>query len=198
MTALPRHTWPPRRRRAALLPVASIALFALAAAPDRVAADQPEFGPNDVPTAFFINKSDDHNRVDYGVRLDATCRPVGSEPVFPYWREFENAPPVRTHGLKWIERFVYGLGKQRIVRHEPAGAEITVRLKKLDREVVISTSRTPEGRCTSIARTHIGRLDAALLHSAYVKLYRPMSVEYVEIRGTDPDSGEPVTERLVP
>jgi hypothetical protein len=49
-------------------------------------------------TLFFISKSDDENRVDYGMRLDSKCAPYGDESVFPYWREFEPLPPVRTSG----------------------------------------------------------------------------------------------------
>jgi hypothetical protein len=57
------------------------------------------FGANDLPTLFFIAKSDDRNRVDYGMRLDSRCAPYGDEPVFPYWREFEPPPPVRTRSM---------------------------------------------------------------------------------------------------
>ena len=42
-------------------------------------ASAVSFGPNDVPTVFFINKSDDHNRVDYGIRLNEHCAPTGDE-----------------------------------------------------------------------------------------------------------------------
>mgnify|MGYP000974783451 CR=1 FL=1 len=198
MTALPRPTSSPRRRRAALLLVAAVTLFALAAADRAANADEPAFGPNDVPTAFFINKSDDHNRVDYGVRLDAACQPAGSDPVFPYWREFENSPPVRTHKLKWIEHFIYGVNKQRVLRRDANGSELVVRLKKLDREVTLTITRTAGGHCACVARTNIGPLGNALLHSAYVKLLRANSVEYLEIRGAHPETGAPLTERISP
>lgn len=35
-------------------------------------------GANDVQTTFFIAKSDDRNRVDYGMRLDTNRAPVGA------------------------------------------------------------------------------------------------------------------------
>lgn len=198
MTPLPRQIRPAPRRRAPLLAIAPLALAILALAPRPVAADQPEFGPYDVPTAFYINKSDDLNRVDYGLRLDAACQPAGGDPLFPYWREFEPPPPVRTHGLKWIERIVYGVGKQRVVRRTPSGVELTVRLKKLDREVLITTSRDASGRCTSSARARIGAIPNAILSSAFVKVAGAMSIHYVELRGVDPDSGDSITERIVP
>jgi hypothetical protein len=70
--------------------------FALLAAPSSARAGDPSFDANDIETLFFIAKSDDRNRVDYGMRLDKHCAPVGEAPVFPYWREFEPPPPVRT------------------------------------------------------------------------------------------------------
>ena len=33
-------------------------------------AGEPPFGRFDVRTVFYISKSDDHNRVDYGIHLD--------------------------------------------------------------------------------------------------------------------------------
>jgi len=38
-------------------------------------ADGIPFGAFDVPTVFFISKSDDRNRVDYGMRLGPALRP---------------------------------------------------------------------------------------------------------------------------
>ena len=59
-------------------------------------ADAVPFGAHDVATIFFISKSDDHNRVDYAIHLDAHCVPVHDDAMYFYWREFEKAPPVRT------------------------------------------------------------------------------------------------------
>ena len=156
------------------------------------------FGPNDVPTVFFISKSDDRNRVDYGLRLNDDCLPVGDQPLFPYWRELENAPPERTHPLKFIEHFAYGVAQQRLLRRTPAGAEIEVKLKPLDRAITITAERGADGRCRAVARTIIGGVANIELVSAYVQLLRPMSVEYVEIHGRHPMTGQPVEERLVP
>ena len=160
-------------------------------------AGAPTFGPNDVPTAFFIDKSQNRNRVDYGVRLDASCLPVGDEPVFAYWREFEKTP-LRLSGLMPAERGVYGVGKQRIARRDETGAEVVVKLKKLDREVVITTRRQDDGHCAAVARTLIAGVTSAQLASAHVQLKSPLIIAYVEIRGTDPASGAPIAERVKP
>ena len=46
------------------------------------------FGPRDVETVFFVTKSSDRNRVDYGIRLSERCAPVNDDAMFPYWRDF--------------------------------------------------------------------------------------------------------------
>src|SRR5450432_4841953 len=96
-------------RRAALL--FAVVFFS----PGDARADAMQFGAHDIETVFFISKSDDRNRVDYGIRLNDHCAPVNDEAVFPYWREFENSPPVRTHSLGIFEYVPYGFSEQRLV-----------------------------------------------------------------------------------
>jgi hypothetical protein len=157
---------------------------------------EPSFSTFDVPTVFFINKSDDKNRVDYGMRLDEQCRPRSDEAVFPYWREFEQAPPVRTHPLKSIEYMAYGISAQKRVRSTADGAEYLVRLKQLDRPVVIFTRKGANGGCEATARTTIANVDRAELRSVFVRLGGLLSVRYVEITGRDPRTGGPLTEHI--
>ena len=158
---------------------------------------KPAFGPYDIATLFFINKSDDKNRVDYGMRLDASCMPREKEAVFPYWREFEHAPPVRTHPLSLVEYYPYGVATQRVLSQSPTGSEYFVRLKRIKRDLYVRTSKGADGRCTATVRTTIAGMDSSELLSAYVKLRRPMSVEYVEIHGKAPQTGQPLDERVV-
>src|SRR5215510_9294156 len=94
-------------------------------------ANEPRFGANDLETLFFISKSDDKNRVDYGMRLDSRCAPSGEEPVFPYWREFEPPPPVRTKPMSAFSKMGYGISTQRVVRRTAAGGETTIKLKQV-------------------------------------------------------------------
>jgi hypothetical protein len=174
----------------------ALALGALTLGRDGEAADDPSFGPNDVPTVFFISKSDDQNRVDYGMRLDGRCAPVNDDAVFPYWREFEKAPPVRTHGLGMFEYVAYGMAEQRTVRRDTSGGEQRMRLKQLDRKITVTTRRGEGGRCASVAHATIGGVSGAILNSVYVKLGGPLSVDYIDVHGTNPDSGAAVTERI--
>lgn len=167
--------------------------------PRRAEAEEsrPTFGPYDIATLFFISKSDDRNRVDYGMRLDQSCTPSEKEAVFPYWREFENSPPVRTHPLKLIEYYPYGVATQRMISQSSTGSEYYVRLKRIHRDLYVRTSKGADGRCTATVRTTIAGQDSSELLSAYVKLRRPLSVEYVEIHGKSPQSGQPIDERVV-
>lgn len=161
-------------------------------------ASEVRFGVNDVPTLFFIAKSDDRNRVDYGMRLDARCAPYGDEPVFPYWREFEPPPPVRTHPLGMFAKMGYGISTQRVVQRTATGGETTMKLKQVGRVISITTSRAANGRCSAVVRTKIAKVQAADLISIFVKLAGPLSVSYIDVKGRNPATAKPVEERLKP
>lgn len=155
-----------------------------------------QFGPNDIETVFFISKSDDRNRVDYGIRLTGHCAPVNDDAVFPYWREFENSPPVRTHSLGMFEYVPYGFAEQRLVHRTLAGGDQLVRLKQLDRPIEVSTKKEADGHCSAVARARIGGVEGATLVSVYAKLAGIASVDYVDIHGKNPQTGADITERV--
>jgi hypothetical protein len=173
-------------------------LFALSLAPRLASADDPAFGRFDVPTIFYINKSDDRNRVDYGVRLDERCWPSSEEPIFPYWREFEPPPPVRTHSLGAFDGLAYGVSHQRVVRRNANGALLLMKPKHVNRWIWVTTSKEADGHCSATATTTISGLEGMQLLSVYVKLAGFLSVEYVNIIGRNPRTGENVSERLQP
>jgi hypothetical protein len=170
--------------------------LAVVALTDTARADEPHFGPYDVPTVFFISKSDDHNRVDYGIRLNAQCAPVNDDAVFPYWREFEHSPPVRTHALGFFEYVPYGFSEQRMIRRTQTSGEHLVRLKQLDRPIVILSKKEADGKCSAAAYARIGGVDGAQLVSVYAKLAGPMSVDYIDIHGKNPTTGADILERV--
>jgi hypothetical protein len=158
-------------------------------------AAYPAFGANDVPTVFFISKSDDHNRVDYWLRLDKNCQPPNDDAITPYWREFEKAPPVVTHSINFLDRMAYGIAAQGVASRTATGAEYALRLKAVSRPIGISTRRDANGKCVAVVRTTIGGVTAELL-SIYAKLASPLSVEYIDIKGRDFRSGKPIVERM--
>ena len=162
-------------------------------------AREPTFLRFDVPTVFYISKSDDRNRVDYGIHLDEHCVPIKDDALFPYWREFENSPPVRVHTLGMFEYIAYGISEQRTIRKTPAGGVYLVRLRQFDKTPInIITKKDPDGRCTSEARSQINGKESELTY-VYVKLRAgglTPSVEYVDLHGRDLESGQGVSERM--
>lgn len=161
-------------------------------------ADDVTFKGNDVATVFFFSKSDDKNRVDYGLRLDSSCMPVGDEPLFPYWREFENGGDgKRMHTLKFYEYVGYGVADQQL-KKAGAKANLKVQLKALPREINITTEKAADGKCTVVARAEIAKTPNAELVSAYIKLKTGWQVEYVEVKGKEPKEGAALTEKLLP
>ena len=189
----PRKAQPKRVRRGLLF--AAVALTAL---PRSALARDPTFGANDIETLFFISKSDDRNRVDYAMRLDTHCAPYGQEPVFPYWREFEPPPPVRTKSMGAFSRLGYGVSTQRVLQRTEKGGEMAIKLKQVDRMIFITTSRGSNGRCSALVRTRIGSVEYAELVSIFVKLSGPLSVSYIDIKGNDLAKAKPLEERLKP
>ncbi len=165
----------------------------------RATATEPPFGPFDVRTVFYISKSDDHNRVDYGIHLDAHCVPTQNDAVYFYWREFEKAPPVVVHGPGMLDFIGYGIAEQKLLLKTPTVGVHYVKLRQLPQmPVQIITTQGADGRCTAQARSTIGGKDRELLY-AFVKLHSAFptpSVEYVEVHGKDLETGQEVVERL--
>lgn len=158
-------------------------------------ADGITFGPNDVQTVFFVNKSDDKNRVDYGIRLDANCAPVNNDAMILYWRVFEKAPPIRLQGLSMLDRIPYGIDEQRIISRSDSGGEYALRLKSFNRPIGITTKKEADGKCSATARATINGTTAQLL-SVFAKLAGFASVDYLDLNGKAFYTGAPVTERI--
>lgn len=173
-----------------------LAALAMQLLPRIVLAMDPRFGANDVETLFFISKSDDRNRVDYGIRLDTHCAPYREEPVFPYWREFEPPPPVRTKPMGAFSRLGYGISVQKVLERTTTGGELAIKLKQVDRTIYVTTNRGANGRCSALVRTKIGSVGYAELVSIFVKLSGPLSVSYIDIKGKDLATGKAIEERL--
>jgi hypothetical protein len=184
-----------RRPRPGVLSTALLWLVAGALVAPAAKAGYPAFGPTDIPTVFFISKSDDHNRVDYWMRLDKDCQPLNDDAVIPYWREFEKAPPVVTHSINLLDRMAYGIASQRVTSRSASGADYALRLKAVGRPIGIATRRDSNGKCVAVARTTIAGVTAELI-SIYAKLSSPISVEYIDIKGRDFRTGKPIVERL--
>lgn len=158
----------------------------------------PPFGPFDVQTVFYISKSNDGDHVDYGMRLDQHCAPVDENAVFPYWRELDHPPPVRSHPLTFFQYFAYGFSEQRSLERGPSGGKYLVQLKQVKRPILIETKQGPEGRCVATAYTLIQHEESARLDYVFVKVAGTMSADYVDVHGTNIATGQALVERLTP
>jgi hypothetical protein len=130
------------------------------------------------------------------MRLDAQCAPVKDDPVFPYWREYENSKPVRVHSLGMFEYIAYGVSAQKTIKRTDAGSEHALKLKQVDRLIWVTTSKAPDGHCSALVRSKIAGVDYAELLSIYVKLSGPISVDYVDVKGKDLKTGQLIQERI--
>ena len=181
-----------------------IAMFALVGAALLPATDaeaqDPQFGANDIPTVFYISKSYDKNRVDYGIRLDGRCAPVRDEAVFQYWRHFQ--PPdngTQTHLLGTFEYIPYGISEQRSLHKTLTGGVHLMKLRQFDKTpIAIITKKEADGKCTSQARAVINGKESELTY-IYVKLGKGglvPSVDWVEVHGKDLETGADIVARM--
>jgi hypothetical protein len=156
-------------------------------------AEGVEFSAKDVRTVFFLAPSDLASRLDYGLKLDDKCEPVSDEPLFPYWHEPDAN---KTAPLRFFEYAAYGVKEQK-VKKVAGRTELTVTLKAVPREIIVTVEKDAEGKCLAIARTVIGAKNGIELLSAFIKVKPVWRVEYVEIRGRMSD-GKGISERLEP
>lgn len=182
-----------RRNAGIALSLAAAGGLALAAG---VALADVSFGPHDVPTVFFVSKSDDDNRVDYGIRLDARCHPASTSPMTVYWREFEDGRQGRvTHGLNLLEVPAYDAADQQVLERRDAGATLSLTIRALRaRAITILTRPGVSQRCQAEARMRIGGVEAILDH-VHLTLDGPGVVRHADMFGATPD-GREVTERV--
>jgi hypothetical protein len=157
---------------------------------------KPPFGPFDVQTVFYIEKSNDKDHVDYGMRLDQHCAPVDENAVFPYWRELQHAPPVRSHPLTFIQYMAYGFSKQQALERGPSGGKYLIRLKQVKRPILIVTGQDRDSHCVAKAYTLVQKLNNARLDYIFVKVAGAMSADYIDVHGTNVATGETLVERL--
>jgi hypothetical protein len=156
----------------------------------------PHIGASDLPTLFYIAKSDDRNRVDYGVRLDARCAPVGDAPIFAYWRRFE--PGQEPLGdLSFLDQRGYGIAHQAVRVREENGSWIELGLAALPSRRLLALLQRAGDRCVGAVQTTIRDREAVLDH-VFVQLDGPLRVREVVLRGEVRTTGEPISERLRP
>jgi hypothetical protein len=184
------------------LPAWGLAAAVALAVPAR-ANDHVRFGPHDVATVFAIGKSDDGNQVQYGLRLDQDCRPVGNEPVVGYWREYDRGPGSPLLAFSWIDRTAYNVDNQKVAPRSDGGVDepgpaVTMTIRAASNRLIeFWVFPGALGGCRAEARTPIaGR--PAVLKLIYLQLGGFIFPQWVELRGVAIDDGTAVKERVKP
>lgn len=168
-------------------------LLALSAVTATVAhAGEQRFKANDIRTLFAIGKNTNRNEVQYGIRLDGECVPIGNEPVYAYWRDYEKGPEV-TDDLSMLDRSVYGIRNQKVLARTVTESKILMSLKATPDRGIAVFIRKRDGKCVaeSIATINGG---AAMLERVFVHVAGFMSVDWIELRGRL--NGQPAIERV--
>ncbi len=163
--------------------------------PSPAAADVT-FGAHDVRTIFYISKSDDRNRVDYGIRLDATCQPVGPTPLYAYWRRFEPGQPA-VGELNSLDERAYGITRQHVRTAAPNGVWLEMYLGGFpEQRFLVLVQRNGGGECAARAMLPIDAEDAFLDHIHVTLGF--LGVDHVTLHGRHPTTGNEVVESLRP
>lgn len=176
--------------------IAAVALSAAIVLVSTAAYATPSIGAHDVPTIFYVAKSDDRNRVDYGVHLDASCSPVGAEPLYAYWRRFEPGQPL-LGDLNMFDATAYGIARQQVSVRSATGSWIELGLAALPSRRLLVLVQPVGDHCVAAVQTTIRGQEAVLDH-VFVQLDGPMRVREVVLRGEVRMTGQPITERLTP
>ncbi|HEX4355727.1 MAG TPA: DUF4833 domain-containing protein, partial [Polyangiales bacterium] len=154
-------------------PFALIGLFAASASPLTAApiarpialatgsVQSAPLPPAPLDSIFHIEKSENKNQVHYGVHVDTHCRPLGSQPMYGYWRELEKGPRVISDLLSH-ELPAYGLTAPRSIASAAEGGEIHIGLRGFpERPLAVQTARFGS-RCGARAFTTIQKQPAML------------------------------------
>jgi hypothetical protein len=147
------------------------------------AANAPQPPPSELPSVFFISKSENKNQVHYAVAVDANCTPAGGAPVRPYWRMLEQGAAV-TAPLLAREQRAYGVASQSVTRRWATGGRIALVLQALpQRPLTIVTGKDSKGVCVASAYTVIQHAPARL-HGIHVVLkWLGLGVDSLIVKG---------------
>lgn len=144
---------------------------------------------------FTIAKSSNKNQVQYSIRVDDRCAPVGSAPVFAYWRMLEQGPD-QTEPLLDMELPAYGLASQSIESQSSLGGRVRIALRGVPRRSIeVETWGDPGGACRGSATLLIGGTPARLFN-VYAKLKWPFGLDYLLLQGWSLDGSHVAREIL--
>jgi hypothetical protein len=172
----------------ALVSCASYALYAVAAR-----AGSPVPAGSSI-AVFSIAKSENKNQVQYVIRVDDHCAPVGPAPVSAYWRMLEKGP-AETAPILAREVRAYGLASQAVVAKDASGGQTRVVLTALPgRPLTIATSRASDGTCRALTTATVAGAPAHLFN-VYVHL-KWDGVDYLLLQGWSMDGSRVLRETV--
>ncbi|MBX7259960.1 MAG: DUF4833 domain-containing protein [Candidatus Hydrogenedentes bacterium] len=176
---------------------AGLTFAALAtASPSLPAAPAVSFSPNDISSLFSISKSENKNEVLYAMRLDENCAPVGTTPVFGYWRMNEKGPG-QTEPLLSREQSAYGIASQTVRERNTDGGKVRFTLKAVpDRPIDVVTRR--DGSTCRAWSTMAIQNQKAFLYNVFAKVRWPFGVSYLLLSGWSEDRTRVLQERIEP
>jgi hypothetical protein len=144
---------------------------------------------------FTISKSENKNQVQYALRVDDHCAPIGDAPVYAYWRMIELGP-TRTAPLLAQELPAYGVSSQAVVERSDTAGKVRLALQAVpSRPILVQTAVTAGGTCQAWSTLTINGT-AAHLYNVHVKLRWPLGVDYLLLQGWATDGKRTVTEML--
>ncbi len=131
---------------------------------------------------FSISKTENKNYVQFAERLDAACAPLGSAPVFAFWRMLERDPGA-VEPLLPREEPAYGIASQSVIdakgenvgvlsarrlidaKRENSGPSVRVALRALPAApLLVESWRGADGKCEAAARLPIAGVEARLFN----------------------------------
>lgn len=173
-----------------------LAIFAGAVALGPDASAEGRFGAHDIQTLFGIGKNTDRNEVQFGIRLDKDCSPIGDEPIYAYWRQYEKGPDV-TEDLNMLDKTGYGIKSQKVEKRTPTGGKVAMVLKATPERGIGVFVHKDGDKCVAEPLAFISGVTAKL-EKIHVQLKGFLSVDYIEIRGRRVDDKQPIVERARP
>jgi hypothetical protein len=150
----------------------------------------------DVPSVFFVAKSENRNQVHYGIRLDDGCAPVGDAPVYAYWRMLERGPTA-VEPLLSREVRAYGIAEQHVIERGPGVSRTSVRLEALGSRPLVIESYASGGRCVARAVLPLAGVPA-VLGDVFVQLRWPFGVAHLLLSGHALEGGTVLSEQVEP
>jgi len=121
--------------------------------------------------------------------------PVGDEPIYAYWRQFEQGPEV-TEDLNFLDKRGYGIAGEWVTKREPDGSKVLMKLRATeDRGIAVLVKKGADGKCVADTISTINGQQSHL-HKVFVHVAGFLKVDWIEIKGNQTKDGAAIVERV--